>query len=210
MFSRVPKLPVDVVFKSVLHDPIVTDFSSYSETLLSYLSEAAKIAQQHTVKEQEHQACQYNKKVKGVSLYVGARVLLANKGERGKKKLADKWEPAVYTVVDMNPKTQIYKISDVSGQCKVVHRNLLLDISSLPVRDTLVSQSLDGTSDIGASSVSVESDGLNSLEKESSQACTSMWVLSESDGALPGCTLGEEFASQLTDEAHTGRDEIDG
>ncbi|KAJ8389522.1 hypothetical protein AAFF_G00119120 [Aldrovandia affinis] len=127
MFGRIPRLPVDVMFKSVLHDPVVADFSSYSKTLLTYLSEAARIAQQHSTKEQEHQARQYNKKVKGVSLQVGDRVLLANKGERGKKKLADKWDPMVYTVIERNPKTHIYKISDVSGQCKVVHRNLLLD-----------------------------------------------------------------------------------
>lgn len=62
-------------------------------------------------------------------------MLLANKGERGKKKLADKWEPVVYTVVDKNPQTHIYKISDATGQCKVVHRNL-------PVPNTLESQSL--------------------------------------------------------------------
>ncbi|KAJ8389524.1 hypothetical protein AAFF_G00119140 [Aldrovandia affinis] len=85
MFGRIPRLPVDVMFKSVLHDPVVADFSSYSKTLLTYLSEAARIAQQHSTKEQEHQARQYNKKVKGVSLQVGDRVLLANKGERGKK-----------------------------------------------------------------------------------------------------------------------------
>lgn len=58
MFGRVPRLPVDVVFKSVLHDPVVTDFSGYSTTLLSYLSEAARIAQQHANKEREHQAHQ--------------------------------------------------------------------------------------------------------------------------------------------------------
>lgn len=61
MFGRVPRLPVDVVFKSVLHDPLVTDFSSYAKTLLRYLAEAGKIAQQHTTKEQEHQAHQYNR-----------------------------------------------------------------------------------------------------------------------------------------------------
>ncbi len=71
MFGHVPRLPVDVVFKSVPRDHIVTDFGSYSKTLLSYLSEAAKIAQRHTDKEQEHHTHQYNKKAKGVSLQVG-------------------------------------------------------------------------------------------------------------------------------------------
>lgn len=42
------------------------------------------------------------------------QLLLANKGERGKKKPASMG----------NPKTQIYKIGDVSGHHKVVHRQL--------------------------------------------------------------------------------------
>lgn len=164
MFGHVPRLPVDVVFKSVLHDSIVEEFSSYSKTLLSYLSEAARITQQHTTKEQEHQACQYNKKVKGVSLHVGDRVLLANKAEQGKKKLSDKWEPMVYTVVVKNPKTHIYKISDVSGQHKVVHRNLLLNVNFLPVQNPQENELLDGPSDADAFSTSLEADGLGSLE----------------------------------------------
>lgn len=61
MFGCVPWLSVDIVFKSVLHDPLMVDFSSYSKTLLSYLSEAAGITQQHTAKEQKKQASQYNK-----------------------------------------------------------------------------------------------------------------------------------------------------
>ncbi|KAJ8396768.1 hypothetical protein AAFF_G00013670 [Aldrovandia affinis] len=183
MFGRIPRLPVDVMFKSVLHDPVVADFSSYSKTLLTYLSEAARIAQQRSTKEQEPQARQYDKKVKGVSLQVGDRVLLANKGERGKKKLADKWDPMVYTVIERNPKTHIYKISDVSGsgQCKVVHRNLLLDVSFFPVRDPPRSQSLNSPSDASELSVGEEMVGLSSLEEESTLARTSLWILSDSD-----------------------------
>lgn len=63
-------------------------------------------------------------------------VLLANKSERGKRKLSDKWENVVYTVVDCDPKTHIYKIKHpVSGQLKVVHRNLLLCVNFLPLSD---------------------------------------------------------------------------
>ena len=199
MFGRVPRLPVDIVFKSVLHDPIVADFGSYSKTLLSYLSEATRIAQQHTTKEQEHQAHQYNKRVRGVSLQVGARVLLANKGERGKKKLADKWEPVMYTVVERNPKTHIYRISDVSGRCKVVHRNLLLDVSFLPVRDTLEDQSVVSSSDAGDLSVCGEKDGLSSLGEESSPARTSLWVLSDT-GRTVRDTVAGELVSRLTND----------
>lgn len=40
-------------------------------------------------------------------------------------------------------KTHIYKISDVLGHCKVVHRNLLLEVNYLPVQDVQENQSLD-------------------------------------------------------------------
>lgn len=199
MFGRIPRLPVDVMFKSVLHDPLVTDFSSYSKTLLSYLAEAAKIAQQHTTKEQKHQACQYNKRVKGVALHVGDRVLLANKGERGKKKLADKWDPEMYTIIEANPKNHVYKIKDATGHCKVVHRNLLLDVNFLPLRDALaaspqsISLSDDDLSD------SIEADELCSLERESFHTRTSQWIQSQGDPCNDGAIMEDELSLNISD-----------
>ncbi|KAI2667199.1 Retrovirus-related Pol polyprotein [Labeo rohita] len=93
MFGRIPKLPVDVILGQVLHDPVIVDHGSYAKTLMSYLHEAARIAQKHTEKEQKKQAKSYNRKVKGTCLNIGDRVLLANKSERGKKKLADNFLP---------------------------------------------------------------------------------------------------------------------
>ncbi len=60
-------------------------------------------------------------------------MLVANKGERGKRKLADKWDPVVYSVVDRNLKTHTYKLKDEKENVRIVHRNLMLDISFLPV-----------------------------------------------------------------------------
>lgn len=145
------------------------DFSSYAKTLLLYLAEGAKIAQQHANKVQEHRAHQYNRKAKGLALHIGDRVLLANKRERGKKKLADKWESVVYAVVETNPKCHIYKISDVVGHCKVVHRNLLLEVNFLPVQDAQETQSLNVSSKADGLSGVCEVDELDSLERESSQ-----------------------------------------
>uniref|UniRef100_A0A673LHN9 Integrase catalytic domain-containing protein n=1 Tax=Sinocyclocheilus rhinocerous TaxID=307959 RepID=A0A673LHN9_9TELE len=133
MFGRVPRLPVDVMFRQVLHDPVVVDHGTYLKSLMSYLHEAAEIAQRHSEKEQRKQAKGYNKKVRGTCLDIGDRVLVANKGERGKRKLADKWDPVVYTVVDRNLQTHTYKLKDEKGNVRIVHRNLLLDISFLPV-----------------------------------------------------------------------------
>ncbi len=46
-------------------------------------------------------------KVKGLVIEIGHQVLLANKTERGKTKVADRWEFTVYTVVDRKPDTQV-------------------------------------------------------------------------------------------------------
>ena len=133
MFGRIPRLPVGVMFKQVLQDPVVVDHGTYVKTLVSHLHEAANIAQQRTIKEQAKQSQGYNKKAKGTHLNRGDRVLVANKGERGKRKLADKWEATVYTIVDRDPRTHVYKLEDDKGNTKVLHRNLILDISFLPV-----------------------------------------------------------------------------
>lgn len=63
-----------------------------------HLHEAVRIAHKHSIKEQDKQAKGYNRKMKDTRLNIGDRLLIANKGERGKKKLADKWNVKVYTV----------------------------------------------------------------------------------------------------------------
>lgn len=151
MFGRIPRLPVDVLFKPVLNDPAFADYDSYVKTLFSSLRNAVEIAQKHSLTEQQHQSSQYNKRTKGTHLSVGDRVLVANKGERGKRKLADRWEDSMYTVVEVHPDIHVYKIRNGEGQTKVVHRNLLLDVSFLPI----LRSDNEGTTDF-----SVNSDGL--------------------------------------------------
>lgn len=178
MFGRIPRLPVEVMFEQVLHDPVIVDHSSYAKTLISYLHEAARIAQKHTEKEQRKQAKGYNRKVKGTCLNIGDRVLLANKSERGKKKLADKWDPTVYTVKNRNLQTNIYKLADEEGKSKVVHRNLILDISFLPIESPQEEEDKDTQSNAkNMESESCVSELSDSLEEESSDDRTRAWVL---------------------------------
>uniref|UniRef100_A0A3Q3L803 Integrase catalytic domain-containing protein n=1 Tax=Mastacembelus armatus TaxID=205130 RepID=A0A3Q3L803_9TELE len=191
MFGRIPKLPVDVMFKQVLHDPVVVDHSSYVRTLLSHLHEAAGVAQKHAVKEQDKQAQGYNKKTKGTHLNLGDRVLVANKGERGKRKLADKWDPTVYTVVDRNPRTHTYKLEDSKGSIRTVHRNLMLDISFLPVV-AAVGELSSTESEVG----SYTADSLGSLEEEDSDERTSAWIT----GHL-GDVRSQDLLSEIVSES---------
>ncbi|KAI5089736.1 interleukin-1 receptor accessory protein-like 1-A isoform X1, partial [Silurus meridionalis] len=138
MIGRTLRLPVDVIFKSVLRDDSSDSLPKYVASLDKVLKEALAVAEVNTGREQSHQARTYNRIHKGVNIEVGDRVLLANMSERGKRKLSDKWEGVVYTVVDRDPRTHIYKIKHpVSGQLKVVHRNLLLCVNFLPLCDVV-------------------------------------------------------------------------
>lgn len=64
------------------------------------------------------QACQsrdYDGKAKGSPLAFGDRVLPANCGETGKRKIADRWESTVYEIVSVKPAINVYCIRDYSG-----------------------------------------------------------------------------------------------
>lgn len=52
---------------------------------------------------------------KGSIIAIGDRVIVANKKERGKRKVADRWESTVYTVVDRNNETHTCKIQDTTS-----------------------------------------------------------------------------------------------
>lgn len=72
--------------------------------------------------------------MKGFSVEEGDRVLFANKGERGKKKLADRWEGAMYVVVSKNDELHTYSIwHPVTGRIRTVYRNLIMPVNFLPL-----------------------------------------------------------------------------
>jgi len=181
MYGRVPRLPVDMVFKQVLRDPVVVNYKTYAEKLMENLHVAAGIAQQHARKGQQHQADGFNKKVRGTHLNVGDRVLLANKAERGKRKLADKWEPTMYTIIDRNPQTHIYKVREESGKTKVVHRNLMLDVSFLPFPDQSREEMDEAASDVASEFQLPSVDALSGLAVDTSEDRTCSWINASSD-----------------------------
>lgn len=64
MFRRVPRLPVDQMFKNVFQDETVCGYDVYVKTLVSNLQSVMLQAQKNSAVEQRHQSDQYNKKVK--------------------------------------------------------------------------------------------------------------------------------------------------
>lgn len=198
MFGRVPRLPVDVLFRNVLSDPAVVDYDKYVKTLVGDLKEAMTIAQEHTNREQLKQRQGYDRKCKGGSLAIGDRVLLANKGERGRRKLADRWAPGVFTVVNKRPETHTYKIQDRMGNIKVVHRNLLLEVNFLPVTmpESMRSSEEQGSDSMDCDQNTKAADSISSLGSIEAADRTSAWVLGNSPGgAISSGPLDNDMAS---------------
>ncbi|KAI4872904.1 hypothetical protein NFI96_001931 [Prochilodus magdalenae] len=171
MFGRVPRLPIDVVFQHVLENDCVVSHHEFVQHLKKDLSEAAQIARNHALGEQNRHAKLYNRKVRGSPLAVGDRVLLANRGEKGKKKVADKWDSTPFDVVSVRSKVNVYRIKDIyTGREKVVHRNLLLPVDFLtPIVED------------GSQSPSEVSDSVLTHSKEDSRARTMAWLMQSSE-----------------------------
>lgn len=121
MYGRVPRLPIDVLFKNILKDPEISSYDSYVLSLTKDLQEAMAVAQTHADKEQSRQAEFYNRRAKGKTINTGDRVLVSNKRGRGKQKTADRWESTIYTVMGVNASTHTYCIRNpATGQERVV------------------------------------------------------------------------------------------
>ncbi len=136
MFGRTPRLPIDMMFDSALLDDQVVDYNQYVQSFREDLTQAMKLAQCSASKQQQRQANLYNKKIKGAPVNVGDRVLLANKRERGKRKTADRWESCIYIVTEMNSEVHTFRIRNTAtGTEKVVHRNLIMPVNFLPLRN---------------------------------------------------------------------------
>ncbi len=154
MFGRIPRLPIDLVFGTVLDDPDVVNYDNYVQALRRDMKEAMCVAQASAKKQLKRHADLYNRRVKGGPIDVGDRVLLANKGARGKRKLADLWEDTMYTVVGLNTDSHTYRIQHSgTGFVKTVHRNLIMPVNFLPLPDDYVEGELPENHLSGSESV---------------------------------------------------------
>ncbi len=136
LYGRHPRLPVDLIFGLVERTEEITP-KGYAKQWACRMSEAYQITESHSRQSSARGKAQYDRKMRGVVLKAGDRVLVRNLGERGGPgKLRSYWEKAVYVVkeqVSDNPVYVIYPENNNRGKTRTLHRNLLLLVNDLPV-----------------------------------------------------------------------------
>lgn len=165
------------MFDSVLLDDQVVDYDQYVQSFRDDLAQAMKLAQCSASKQQQKQANLYIKKLKGAPVNIGNRVLLANKGKRGKRKTADRWESHIYIVTGMNDEVHTFRIRNcVTGTEKVVHRNLIMPVNFLPLRKDMSDDDTCKNFTSSRSSLSVNENVELSLPVDELDERTVSWV----------------------------------
>ena len=135
MFGRCPRLPVDLAFNLPIRSAPSHSHSQYVKTLRSRLEECYQLASRSSARSAGRNKSRFDQKVKPAGLEVGDRVLVRNVRQRGKHKLADKWEEAVYVVIHRAGDLPVYSVrpeTDSAGKVRTLHRDLLLPCGFLP------------------------------------------------------------------------------
>ena len=136
MFNRQPRLPVDLLLGSEPPQSSIS-YSSFVDSMKQRLKYSYDLASQRSKDAQKSQKRIYDLRTRGNVLYPGDRILVRQVAFQGKHKIADKWQDTVYVIVSQpNPDIPVYRVrpeivSD-SRSDKVLHRNMLLPIGSIP------------------------------------------------------------------------------
>ena len=131
MFSRHPRLPIDVEFG--LPKTNSSDNSSksiYVQKLRRRLNYAFQKANKFANQQDQKYKSTYDKSIKGPQLQEKDIVLVKIVANKGRHKLQDKWEPEEYVVVEQPiAGTPVYRVQPVTGgNIRTLHRNLLLPL----------------------------------------------------------------------------------
>jgi len=160
MFGRQPRLPVDLLLGSADDNVDGITYEAYVDSLRDRLRFAYDLAASHVAKAQKSQKQRYDLKARSNRVVIGDRVLIRNVGLQGKNKLADRWKEDVFIVTSQpDPEIPVYEVKPEVGRArkKVLHRNLLLPISSIPVVDSIDVSSV-ATSDVSSEAGSMGED----------------------------------------------------
>ena len=143
MFGRSPRLPIDSIFDigpDEAEQTMQISYQNYAEEWKRGMNQAFEITKTHARKFGEMNRKFYNKKVYGVEIEIGNRVLLKNLSERGGTgKMRSYWEDRVYVVVEKNSEIPVYTIKPETGKGKMkrVHRNNIMNCNSLVQKEKM-------------------------------------------------------------------------
>ena len=129
MFGRRPWLPIDLLFPTKHAHNHSRTIDEYVRTLYGRLRASLQLAQESALKEAHRQKRLYDRKVGGVELQPGDRVLVRLDAFRGqRRKLKNRWGSDLHTVVRrVADGIPAYLVKNVrTGKIKVLHRMRLL------------------------------------------------------------------------------------
>ena len=135
MFSRHPKLPLDIIFGS-LNSEETKSYPKYVERWQNAMQEAYQLVMKKSQDSALKQKKQYDKHVRTALLLPGDHVLIKNMTPHGGPgKLKSYWEEEIHIVEShIETDSPVYKVYPESGhgQSRVLHRNMLLPCPELP------------------------------------------------------------------------------
>lgn len=136
LFGRHPRLPVDLMF-GIEGETNHENHSQYVEKWRKVMTEAYELAGRKSREVGTRAKHRYDRFVRSSVLQPGDRVLVRNLSERGGPgKLRSHWEDRVHIVVSRKGEdSPVYEVKPESGTgaTRILHRNLLLPCSHLPI-----------------------------------------------------------------------------
>jgi len=134
MFGWTPRLAIDTFLATEPGNEGHPDPAGYVHKLQLRLQQAHKLAAEALAKQGARNKALYDRKAGASGLDVDDKVLVRQTHFDGNHKLADRWKPNTYTVLEIpNPEIPVYRVKreDGIGPVKTVHRNLLLPIQQV-------------------------------------------------------------------------------
>ena len=160
MFMREPRIPIDIE-RPKEEAGQCTGGADYVARLRHAIEEAHRLAEVNAEAARKKQKAQHDRRVRSAKFTVGDRVLVANKGVRGRHKIVDRWEEIPYVVVRQIPGSLVYVVRELgTGRERTLNEELLTACTFDPDETEEVDSDLDNQTD-GADddSSSVSSEG---------------------------------------------------
>uniref|UniRef100_A0A3B3I0W1 Gypsy retrotransposon integrase-like protein 1 n=1 Tax=Oryzias latipes TaxID=8090 RepID=A0A3B3I0W1_ORYLA len=160
MFGRQPRLPVDLAFGLPLKEARSPSYREYVQELRSHLDENQRLAIENAAKIMQRNKTRFDQHVVTADLDIGERVLVRNVRQRGKHKLADKWESTVYIVVRRAENLPVYTVrpENQPKPLRTLHRDLLLPCGFLPSPQEKLPKQRTRTPSVSAPTSTIEED----------------------------------------------------